>query len=139
MNKMVADEQVQFTPGPWHVDPEYRTDRDGNMDGADQVCQPNGNTVAFIATGMSEEEHHATANLVATAPELFVRLADLIDVIDAAGLLNLSNGVQLGQTSWYVKASERLELARAAVKKAVTDGNQAATQSSGINRGSAAP
>jgi predicted nucleic acid-binding Zn-ribbon protein len=42
-------------------------------------------------------------------------LESLVDIIDKAGLLNLSNGVQLGQTSWYVKASDRLEFARAAL------------------------
>lgn len=39
-------------------------------------------------------------------------LQSLVDIIDAAGLLNLSNGVQLGATSWYVKASDRLEYAK---------------------------
>jgi len=42
-------------------------------------------------------------------------LESLVEIIDKAGLLNLSNGVQLGQTSWYVKASDRLEFARAAL------------------------
>lgn len=119
MEPSIKDDQVRFTLGPWHVDPEYRTDRAGNMDGADQVCQANGNTVAFLATGMSDDEHHANAELIAAAPELFVRLADLIDIIDAAGLLRLSNGVQLGQTVWYVKAHDRLESARQAVAKAL--------------------
>jgi hypothetical protein len=40
-------------------------------------------------------------------------LADLVKVIDAAGLYNLSTGVQLGPTVWYVKASDALERARA--------------------------
>lgn len=39
-------------------------------------------------------------------------LRDLVHIIDRAGLLNLSNGVQLGQTSWYIKASERMTYAR---------------------------
>ncbi len=42
-------------------------------------------------------------------------LTALVSVIDAAGLLNLSNGVQLGPTSWYVKASDVLDSARAAL------------------------
>jgi hypothetical protein len=42
-------------------------------------------------------------------------LTGLVAIIDMAGLLNLSNGVQLGPTSWYVKASDRLESARAAL------------------------
>lgn len=42
-------------------------------------------------------------------------LKSLVEIIDKAGLSNLTNGVQLGQTSWYVKASARLEDARAAI------------------------
>lgn len=47
--------------------------------------------------------------------ELHEALQPLIEIIDKAGLLNLSNGVQLGQTSWYVKANDRLEFARSAL------------------------
>lgn len=56
---------------------------------------------------------------------LYDALSDLVAIIDAAGLLNLSNGVQLGQTSWYVKASERLEYARLVLREATisTDGS----------------
>lgn len=50
--------------------------------------------------------------------ELLPALKGLLGVIDAAGLLNLSNGVQLGQTSWYVKASAQLEWARDVIAKA---------------------
>jgi hypothetical protein len=39
-------------------------------------------------------------------------LAGLVSIIDKAGLLNLSNGVQLGATSWYVKASDAMDYAR---------------------------
>lgn len=42
-------------------------------------------------------------------------LARLVEVIDAAGLQNLSNGVQLGATSWLVEASEALKAARTAL------------------------
>jgi FtsZ-binding cell division protein ZapB len=42
-------------------------------------------------------------------------LESLVEIIDKAGLSNLSNGVQLGQTSWYVKASDRLDTARTAL------------------------
>lgn len=44
-------------------------------------------------------------------------LADMLGVIDAAGLLNLSNGVQLGPTVWYVKASDATDYARATIVK----------------------
>lgn len=50
--------------------------------------------------------------------ELEGALRELVWIIDKAGLLNLSNGVQLGQTSWYVKAYDRLEAARAALAAA---------------------
>lgn len=38
-------------------------------------------------------------------------LQDLVTIINKAGLLNLSRGVELGATSWYVKASDRLKQA----------------------------
>lgn len=43
-------------------------------------------------------------------------LADLLKLIDAAGLLNLSNGVQLGQTAWYVKMTDATNYARTALE-----------------------
>lgn len=52
------------------------------------------------------------------ALELLPALSGLVEIIDAAGLLNLSNGVQLGPTSWYVKAHDRLECARTVLAKA---------------------
>lgn len=39
-------------------------------------------------------------------------LRDLVEIIDRAGLHNLSRGVELGQTVWYVKASDRITYAR---------------------------
>jgi len=38
-------------------------------------------------------------------------------VIDAAGTLNLSNGVQLGPTVWYVKIEEAREISNLALKE----------------------
>jgi hypothetical protein len=40
-------------------------------------------------------------------------LTEMVRLIDSAGLLNLSNGVQLGATSWYVKMSDCVDSARA--------------------------
>lgn len=97
-----------FTYGPWEV--HY---------GHDVTGYP-----CYFIHGVSGEEKRngdrleANARLIATAPELYVRLANLIEIVDRAGLLNLSNGVQLGQTSWYAKASDRLDAARAAIAKA---------------------
>lgn len=39
-------------------------------------------------------------------------LAHVVKLIDAAGLHNLSNGVQLGATSWYVKMSDAVAAAK---------------------------
>ena len=44
--------------------------------------------------------------------ELTGALEGLISVIEAAGLLNLSKGVQLGSTVWFVKASDALKYAK---------------------------
>jgi hypothetical protein len=67
------------TPGPWIVDLEYRVDAEGNMDGADQVCAETGHTVAFISTGMHEDEHHANAHLIAAAPEMYAALKAMLE------------------------------------------------------------
>lgn len=42
-------------------------------------------------------------------------LAELVRVIDRAGLSNLSSGVQLGPIVWYVKASDAMDSARSAL------------------------
>ncbi len=51
-------------------------------------------------------------------PDLYGALTHLVKVIEAAGLLNLSNGVQLGPTVWYVKACDAIDYARRAIAKA---------------------
>jgi hypothetical protein len=56
--------------------------------------------------------------LISERDELLAALKQVIGVIDAAGLHNLSNGVQLGQTVWYVKASDAKDAARAAIERA---------------------
>lgn len=48
-----------------------------------------------------------------TEVDALAALRELVRVIDAAGLHNLSNGVQLGPTVWYVKAHDAMESARA--------------------------
>ena len=50
--------------------------------------------------------------------DLYFALKRTWEVIDAAGLLNLTRGVQLGQTSWYVKATDARALAMQAMTKA---------------------
>lgn len=64
----------------------------------------------FAAAAVSAADNAALRKRV---EELEAALCGLIEVIDAAGLYNLSTGVQLGQTVWYVKASDALDAARA--------------------------
>lgn len=47
------------------------------------------------------------------AMELQEALRDVVALLDNAGLMNLSRGVQLGATSWYVKISDACTRARA--------------------------
>lgn len=58
----------------------------------------------------------------AEAERMAEALDGLVEIIDKAGLLNLSNGVQLGPTVWYVRASDRLEVARAALASTGREG-----------------
>lgn len=44
-------------------------------------------------------------------------LIRLLEVIRMAGLSNLTRGVQLGQTSWFVKASDAMEVADQALAR----------------------
>lgn len=72
--------------------------------------------VVYTEEEMIEErlagESEGAARCAEDRDRYMVALRDLVGIIDKAGLLNLSNGVQLGQTSWYVKASERLDYAK---------------------------
>ena len=49
--------------------------------------------------------------------ELLAVLLETWRVIDSAGLLNLSKGVQLGCTAWYVKASDAREMSMKTLAK----------------------
>ena len=51
-------------------------------------------------------------------PDLYYALNALLGVIEAAGVGNLSRGVDLGQTVWFVKASDAVELSKRAIAKA---------------------
>jgi hypothetical protein len=42
-------------------------------------------------------------------------LRALVEIVEKAGLMQLSRGVELGPTVWFVKASERMEYAQAAL------------------------
>jgi hypothetical protein len=47
--------------------------------------------------------------------ELVEAVRGFVRIIDSAGLRNLANGVQLGQVSWLVKATDSLEFLRKAL------------------------
>jgi hypothetical protein len=49
--------------------------------------------------------------------ELLSALTNLVCVIEKAGLINLSNGVQLGQMSWLMKATDAVEYSKLAIAK----------------------
>ncbi len=59
-----------------------------------------------------------TVRKLAEFDEMRGALFQLTSVINSAGLHNLSAGVQLGPTVWYVKASDAMERASAALAKA---------------------
>lgn len=93
-------------------------------DCVDEVCATlDGGAVVVIAkvNPMAELTPEATgeaAALIASAPALVEALKELVVVIDAAGLRNLTTGVQLGPTVWYVKANDAMDAAHAALKAA---------------------
>ena len=60
----------------------------------------------------------ANARLIAAAPDLLEALKATWAVLDAAGLMTLSFGVQIGGTAWYLEASDVKQQARAAIAKA---------------------
>lgn len=111
----------QHTPGPW-----LAASCPSSIVGW-PVVAPGGRMICDIALGhkppnISDGEwsaHYveveANAHLIASAPALAAALERLVFVIDAAGLHNLTNGVQLGQTSWFIKASDAVADARAAL------------------------
>lgn len=108
---VAAAPPTPWTPGPWEVW-EY---------GDPRVVAPGiGWTVFTIERPKPSEEptHWANARLCSAAPELHDALAELVWIIERAGLHNLTRGVELGQTSWYIKASDRLAAALAALAKA---------------------
>lgn len=103
--------------GPWHVDPDPR------VDGADQVCRINGNTVAFIATGMEDEEHHLISHLIAAAPDMYVALKAIMRQFDAGYFVRNTEGD--GSPDWALKAvrpMQALASAKAAIEKAEKGG-----------------
>lgn len=87
-------------------------------------CIPTDDLEACPGGGLFHLADHANQlaiehyRLSAINAELLEALKDLTGVITAAGLSNLSRGVQLGPTVWYVKASDAMESSLAAIAKA---------------------
>lgn len=69
---------------------------------------------ASLAAALLEQIHSRDREIEdwqATAIRLENAVRGLVSVIEAAGLENLSRGVQLGQTVWYVKATDAMAAA----------------------------
>jgi len=64
------------------------------------------------------EDRQSVARMFAESGEMLNALELAVNIIDKAGLMNLSNGVQLGATSWYVKASGIFDYARDVIRAA---------------------
>jgi hypothetical protein len=70
-----------------------------------------------VPASLSSSVSNYIASLVAERDELRQALTELVGVIDAAGLHNLSRGVAFGPTVWYVKASDAIDAARLSAKE----------------------
>lgn len=81
----------------------------------------NGNVpiIAFLRRQRNGEEH-ANGRVMAAAPNMRDALEHLVGIIEAAGLLQLSRGVELGPTVWYVKAVGAMDYARRVLDAAAT-------------------
>jgi hypothetical protein len=104
-----AREGAGYTPGPWIYTRNPENTR-WIIDGAPAR--------AIACTAGYEPNNEANAHLIAAAPELLEALEGLVAIIEAAGLYQLSRGVELGAMSWGVKCSDRLDAARTAIRKA---------------------
>lgn len=102
------------TPGPWHVENRIHVKAENGWLVA-TASVPSGRVGSW---GINPADN---ARLIAAAPELLEALGETWRVLRAAGLLNLTNGVQLGQTSWYVKICDAERLSDAAIAKATGD------------------
>lgn len=59
-------------------------------------------------------------SLMSVNAELLEALNDLVKIIESAGVANLTRGVELGQTVWFVKMSDGLEYANKVIQKATS-------------------
>lgn len=107
--------KTAHSPGPWTADekpnwapwPEAIEIKSGTL------------SIAWLTANATERERdRADARLIIAAADMLSALRGLRHVIEAAGLHNLMNGVQLGPTVWFVKASDALAAATDAIVKA---------------------
>jgi len=118
-------EGAGYTPGEWVATvARWMPDSPAfgfvvKVDGRDHPIASDG---VYLHTNNSAHftpaELEANARLIAAAPELLEALEGLVAIIEAAGLYQLSRGVELGAMSWGVKCSDRLDAARTAIRKA---------------------
>lgn len=71
--------KLDHTPGPWAVDYDKR------RDGADQVLEPTGKTICFMASGLDADTAYANVLLVSKAPELLKVLKEALRVSGCDG------------------------------------------------------
>jgi hypothetical protein len=107
---------AKHTPGPWSVKAYDTTFQVLDSEGLNVVKTSWHNRIRHPYP--LRDEAWANAQLAATAPELLEALEWTWRVLRAAGLQNLTRGVQLGQTSWYVKISDAEAASDLAVAKA---------------------
>lgn len=86
---------------------------DGTPTGRQSILDNNG-----LLCGLATAEAKRQEAIRSAAPAMLHSLRELVQVLESAGLLNLSRGVQLGQTVWYVKASDALDQANSTISKA---------------------
>jgi len=104
-----------WQPQPLIVDHDTRPGMGWNM----HICLADvpDSRIAFMANFQNEEVGEKWANLLASAPELFSALFELVYIIERAGVGNLSRGVQLGQISWADKCNARVEQAKEVIER----------------------
>ena len=114
--------EKKFTPGPWVM--EFTGPHAATRDGFWEIAPlgPDGEPDWSREIAATADDNKANARLIAAAPEMYEALSECCRIIDAAGLLNLSRGVQLGATSWYVKASDCFNAARELLQRIDVDG-----------------
>ena len=112
----------KITPGPWKAVPWHIMEGNPAVQAPDGhlICETSCNDDAELiaeAGTVAHETGLSPRELAEQRAELLAALDDVVEIIDKAGLLNLCNGVELGSTVWYVKASERFDYARATIAK----------------------